>query len=152
MKKITTKSPKLLGEGKVDGRPSKYKEEYCQTIREYFAKPVLDKDGKLNTPPTLYGFASQTKVCHDTLHEWAKNHPNFSEAMKECKATQSQFIIDATFTGKSNPAFSIFMMKNICGWRDKTEVDQTVSLKPSIIQKIDGTQEVLSYRDDDDEE
>lgn len=150
MKKLTRTSSEL--KDGAFGRPSKYLDTYPKILLEYFDKEVLTKDGKLNYPPTLYGFAKKIGVCHDTLHEWAKHHPDFSEAMRKAKAAQAQFIIDATFTGKSNPAFCIFMMKNICGWRDKTEVEQNISIKPTIIEKIDSTKVELTYTQDKDED
>ncbi len=53
------------------GQLSKYKPEYCQKLIEHMAK------GKSFTH-----FATKIKVNKDTLWEWAKVHPAFSDAKK----------------------------------------------------------------------
>ena len=127
------------------GRPSKYKKKYCKEIIEYFQKdPTREvvvehfsqKTGqkidiieeKPNGPPTLYGFAASIEVCHDTLNEWKTTHPEFSAAIKKAKALQADFVVHNAMTGNSPAAFSIFMMKNNHGWKDKQEIDTTLKV------------------------
>jgi hypothetical protein len=60
------------------GRPSKYKPEYCDQLREHMAQGF-----------SLESFGGVVKVCRATLYEWAEVHPDFSDAIKEGK-TASQ--------------------------------------------------------------
>ena len=53
------------------GAPTKYKPEYCQALIE------ASKKGD-----TIIMFASSIDVHIDTLYEWKKHYPDFSEAMK----------------------------------------------------------------------
>lgn len=51
------------------GRPSKYKEEFCELLVEHMAK------GR-----SFESFAAVADVDRDTLYEWAKVHESFSDA------------------------------------------------------------------------
>lgn len=62
------------------GAPTKYKPEYCAMLVEHM-KQGLSFDS----------FASKVGVCFDTLYEWVKVHPSFSEAKKIGKGFELQF-------------------------------------------------------------
>ncbi len=56
------------------GRPTKYKKEYCKLIQESGANG-----------DTLEMFASSINVHVDSIREWAKVYPEFSESLKKAK-------------------------------------------------------------------
>jgi len=62
-------------EGYVFGRPTSYKPEYCEKVIE------LGKQGD-----SLAQMASFFDVTRSTIDEWAKNNPDFSEALSRAKA------------------------------------------------------------------
>ena len=123
------------------GRPTKYKEEYCEGIIKYFDVPTSvekkNKDGSIKIIPSdlplLSGFAGSIGVCRDTVYEWAngKNedeslkHPDFSYALKRAKDLQEKLLVTNAMKGLYNSTFAIFTAKNILGWRDKQEVETT---------------------------
>ena len=128
------------------GRPSAFKEEYCDQLIEYFDKvpfervPLKDKNGDEKgfelVPtmfPTLARFAANIGVTRETLHDWAtsKNaegelkHPEFSYAYKRAKEFQEAILVEGTMAGAFQANFSIFTAKNVLGWRDKTEQEIT---------------------------
>ena len=101
--------------GNKGGRPTKYKQEYCQEFLDYFSidpyrietKQIKSKDGSyeveekvINDFPTLAGFAIKIGVNRDTLLEWAnaKNedgsykHEEFSGIYKRAKDYQENFL------------------------------------------------------------
>lgn len=53
------------------GRPTLYKPEYCQMVIDHMAKGN-----------SFWSFAADINVHFDTLSEWTKAHPEFSEAKK----------------------------------------------------------------------
>ncbi len=53
------------------GRPTLYEEKYCDQIIKHLS------DGR-----SLTSFAAKIGVNLDTIYEWAKVHPEFSEAKK----------------------------------------------------------------------
>lgn len=123
-------------------RPTKYKEEYCQKIYDFFNIPhtiekevkFYDKEGNerkkieeaANILPTFEKFAVSIGVCVDTLNEWCKVHEEFSEAYKKCKNLQKDMLIDLAMRGFYNPTYSIFVAKNITDMSDRHVVDTNI--------------------------
>lgn len=113
------------------GRPSKYREEFCDLLISHMARGL-----------SFESFAAVIKVNQDTLHEWVKVHPNFSEAKKVAFSENLLFWeqqgIDGLYstvdydeeTGKPlrsktlNSPIWIFNMKNRHKWRDR-QPDET---------------------------
>lgn len=127
------------------GRPTKYKEEYCESIIKYFDIPpqqtVYKKtyyaDGTLKSEdpivlpvqfPTLQGFAHDIGVNVDTMIEWCKVHEKFSEAYTHAKALQERTWLTNAMGGLYNAQFAQFYGKNCLGYKDKTEVDNKVTI------------------------
>lgn len=123
------------------GRPTKYKNEYCKkmfnffNISHTFDKEIIsyDKDGnekisyveKPNILPTFEKFAVSIGVCRDTLDAWAKEYQEFSDTYKKCKNLQKDMLNDLAMRGFYNPTYTIFVAKNITDMRDKQEIEAT---------------------------
>ena len=96
------------------GRPTKYKEEYCEMLIE-----------DLGNGMTYTAFAGLIGVNIDTLYEWEKVHSAFSDAKKIGRAKQERYLLEVgnrAMMGKIkgfNATPWVFMMKNMCGWKDK---------------------------------
>lgn len=137
VKTETGKAVEVQG-GKV-GRPTKYTPEMCDRIEEYFAKEpttmvmvqVLNKKtgGLTRIPqevavelPTLAGFAASIGVHRDTLNEWERAHPEFSDAVKRAKCHQERILVANGLSGRYQGALSIFALKNLHDWKDKLDV------------------------------
>jgi hypothetical protein len=108
------------------GRPSKYEERFCQMLTEHMASGL-----------SYLSFAAIIDVHEDTLYEWEKVHPNFSEAKKKGFSRNRLFweklgVDYITHTdskiGDSSPKLNssvyIFNMKNRFPkeWREKIEL------------------------------
>lgn len=120
------------------GRPTKYRKEYCDellkffNIDPYFETPITYTDKKGNVTekvnfiaadlPTLAGFAKKIGISRDTLNEWTREHPEFSDAIKKSKECQESILTTNALRGDYNPAFSIFFAKNNMGWKDRTDL------------------------------
>ena len=129
------------------GRPTSYRPEYAQMLIDYFDQAqaferIIDEaTGKVtNLPnkfPTLWRFACNIGVHSETLGEWARaeyddgtlKFPEFSEAFKKAVDYQKSILVEGAIGGAFAPAFSIFFAKNNFGWKDKTEVDQKVTIE-----------------------
>lgn len=119
------------------GRPSSYKEQYCDGIVKAFASGEVK---------FVEEYASSIGVHMDTLHEWRNKHPEFSEAFK--KARQAQLIHFqemgyglANGRIKGQVAAWCFMMKNMFGWRDSIEQTQTLNIKGIVFDSSDDEDE-----------
>lgn len=89
------------------GRPTLYKEEYCLQLVEHM------KEGK-----SFESFAPLAGVNRDTLYEWERVHPSFSDAKKMGKDWRLLWIerqMDLMITGvlQGNPALLIFKARNV---------------------------------------
>jgi len=117
------------------GRPTKYKEYYCNEMIDFFdvehfewkEEKTTYRDGTIkekpiavpNPVPFFSRFALTIDVCHDTLLEWCKKHPNFSLAYKKCKEMQAEMIGTNGMMGLYNATFTIFAAKNMIGWKNE---------------------------------
>lgn len=125
------------------GAPTKYKEEYCQGIIDYFKnfepfeelpfKETVNEDGTTSTeskrfpvaPPSLTKYATSIDVCRDTLQEWKKVNPEFSVAFNKAKAIYEDVYCDGAMMGYYNHGFTALIMKNRFDWADKSESKNT---------------------------
>lgn len=53
------------------GQPTKYKPEYCDRIVEIMSEGH-----------SVAGFARELKVARCTIYQWAKDHPEFADALR----------------------------------------------------------------------
>lgn len=102
---------------KPNGRPTKYKKEYCEMLIEHMSKGL-----------SFASFAGTVKANVDTLYEWVKVQPNFSDAFKQGQGLRAQYIeglaLQAASGGKGSPQMLIFLLKNLgtkYDFKDKTE-------------------------------
>lgn len=123
------KSDQKLAEKPKTGRPSSYRPEYCQKLIEHMSKGY-----------SFDSFAAIADVNPDTLYEWAKVHPEFSETKKKAFARSLLFWeqqgISGLWTSKEesfNTALWIFNMKNRHKWTDR--VDVTEHSQPTGLEK-----------------
>ena len=56
------------------GRPTSYDESYCEQLIEHCSEGL-----------SFESFAGEIRVSRDTLYEWRKVHPEFSDAAKIAK-------------------------------------------------------------------
>lgn len=137
------------------GRPTDYHPKYCEMIIDFFAdheltrervKATGDNDYQLteevpNEYPTITDFARKIKVNRSSISLWAQKHEEFSIALKEAKELQQEIIIKCGLMGVYNASFSIFAMKNIAGWRDRSEVEHSGSIDVNAKALIEAVQE-----------
>jgi hypothetical protein len=112
----------------------------------------------LRMKPTLKDAAALLEVSEDTIlkHTKEKYGVTFTE-LREQKmvATRHSLIRTAIQQAESgnNNVMLIFCLKNLCGWKDKHEVDVNADIKPmSTIRRRDGTVVELGFKGEDDEQ
>ncbi len=132
-KKTKAVSPAQLEEPKV-GRPTKYKQEFCQLLIDH-----------MSTGLSFESFAAEIGVNRDSLYEWESVHAEFSDAKKEGISKNLLFWekqgIAGLWGNKENSFNStvwIFNMKNRHKWRDKQpdEVDVIVNNLTSLEDEV----------------
>ena len=99
------------------GRPTKYRKEMCDQLVELMA------EGRSKTAA-----CAELGITTETLYQWAKNKPEFSDAVKRAEHACAQWweekgreAMNGKIEGFNATAF-VWMTKNVLNWRDKTEV------------------------------
>lgn len=102
------------------GRPSKYEDAFCELAEFYLAQGYSEAV-----------LAGEIGVCIDTVHEWKKVHPEFSDAVKVGRAKGARVWEDRLAKladeNQGNATGIIFGLKNRqpSEWRDKTEQEHS---------------------------
>jgi len=79
------------------GRPTKYTPEIIIELNKYLAE-AIPENMKI---PTVEGIALKLGINKDTLYEWAKVHPEFSDALEILKMKQKEALTEiGIFGGK----------------------------------------------------
>lgn len=95
-------------------RPSLYKKKYCDELLAHMSEGF-----------SFENFAGLIGVHRDTLYEWTKAHPEFSDAKKRGLDLSLLFWERLGIRAASgelkgiNPAIFIFTLKNRFGWKDQ---------------------------------
>jgi transposase len=104
------------------GRPTDFKEEYCDMLIEHMSNGY-----------SLKSFGGLIGVCEKTLHNWKKDYPQFLQSLNIATGKNAMFWEDLGIRGVRGQieGFSastwIFNMKNRHGWTDKTETELSTS-------------------------
>lgn len=111
------------------GRPSKYHRDYCEMLITHMREGL-----------SIESFGGVIGVSKDTIYEWCKVYPEFSDA-KSLGESASRLYWEKvgrdglynetikgddglTVTRSINATIWIFNMKNRFKWRDKTEDEE----------------------------
>lgn len=121
------------------GSPPKYDPKYVQEFIDYFSEPpyrevlkkIVTKQGDVVEVPvneatdfkSLAGFAIKIGVHRDTLHQWAKEFPDFSDVYSRAKDFQENFLTVNGAKTLIQPQFGMFIAKNVTDFKDKREVE-----------------------------
>jgi DNA-binding XRE family transcriptional regulator len=107
------------------GRPSKYKEAFCNEVIELMASGL-----------SLTAAAASLGVSRETIYAWEREIPEFSDAVKVARAKRTLKLEKDLLGAESGPVVTsrIFALKNACAeeWREKQEVEQKLSVSGSI--------------------
>ena len=110
------------------GRPTKYRKEMCKKLVDFMAK----------------GFSKEATAAHldiskETLYDWGKNIPEFSDAIRKGELKSLLFWENIGMDGMTGqipgfgPSIWVFNMKNRHKWRDQPEEDVTNKQTPVLI-------------------
>lgn len=100
------------------GRPSEYRPEYCEL--------VIDK---MSEGLSLTAFAGFIRVSRDTVYEWIKRHPAFSDAVSRANPARVLALEAKLLRSRkgAETTAAIFALRNACPdeWRDIRNVEHS---------------------------
>lgn len=110
------------------GRPTKYNPDVFRKIKEYLSMCGREQTGL----PSLEGLALHLDVRRETIWEWSKRYPEFSNSLKKIAEKQKQQLMeDGMYGGKEvNAAMAIFLLKAVHRMKDGSSVAVQVNVKP----------------------
>lgn len=116
------------------GRPSKYDPKFCDMVVEW------GREGKSRT-----WMAAQLLVIRETFDNWAKDHPEFFDALTLAKQLEQLWWEDKGQDCISNSGFQSSVWSRSMAarfpveWRNKSEVDHGLSADfQKFLDEIDG--------------
>lgn len=120
--------------GYVFGSPTKYREEYCQAIVEYFSNPEswdLNVDAKGSAKaipksklPTFERFAAGIGVSTRALEGWRDKHEEFGHAYRIASGLQKSFLMELSAAGLGTGAVALMLQINHKMRLEKDEQDE----------------------------
>ena len=82
---------------------------------------------------SLTAFAGHIGVSKETVYQWARQHPEFSDAVTRARPKRLAHLERQLLAGETGPKVTAFMfaLKNADAdeWRDKQQVESTVTLR-----------------------
>jgi hypothetical protein len=110
------------------GRPTKYKEEYCELLEE-----ILQRGDFAVT------FCKEVGIGEDTFQAWVKKHPSFSKSYGKGKAASKALFVEKMRKAawgeediKANNGLVALLAVNVHGMRTaKEQKDINVTEKPA---------------------
>lgn len=124
------------------GRPTEYSPEIIEKIKEYLELCVDENEQIVkqeNTEkgyqmyetrlkvriPTIEGLAVHLKIHKDTIYEWVSIYPEFSDAIEELRAIQSDRVLNNGLAGTYNSTIAKLLLSSKHGYVEKTATDLT---------------------------
>ena len=102
--------PKKYNYTMKTGRPSDYTPEVIEQINEYMEE-AIPQNMKI---PTVEGIALKLGINRDTLYEWAKVHPEFSDTLARMKMKQKEILQEiGIFGGKEINATIVALLLKV---------------------------------------
>ena len=100
------------------GRPTDFKDSYCKEVVEFLSKGY-----------SLAAFAGSIGVSRDTVYDWGKKLPEFSDALAKAKAARTLYWEKRLDVATKDARAVIFALRNACSeeWKNQPEVSVVVN-------------------------
>lgn len=118
------------------GRPTLYRDEYCDSVVEYFQRPRPPRtstDDRIlpGELPSLSAWGNERNISPQLISDWQNRHAAFREACTRAKAIGAELLSDRALNGQYNAQYAAFYAKNAFGWKDRSEVETVTRVEDS---------------------
>ncbi len=128
MKKNQDKSKQIKKETR--GRKKVWTTEKVNEIGEELLKWFKADENHM----FIIEFAVEKDIWKQRFYEWAKENEVFADYLKKAEEIQETRLLRKGVKGGNATAFTIFLLKNLHGYRDKQDID----MKQERIIKVEG--------------
>jgi len=99
------------------GRPTSYNSKTINPQINEYLSTCSQEQAKL---PSLAGLARHLKVNQDTIYQWKKVYPEFSEYIKKIADAQQDDLMNAGLYGgrEVNAGMAVFLLKALHGFKE----------------------------------
>jgi hypothetical protein len=109
-------------------------------VKSQYVKGQLSEYKSPSEFPTVIDFCKQNNIKYQSLMQMLdvknrKRYLKLQNAYEFVKKIQEKFILQNALTGRYNPVFSIFAMKNLAGWRDGQDLNLNTKNWANIAKK-----------------
>ena len=123
--------------GNNGGRPTEYREEFCEKVKDYLQGCTDEWDEYHKTRgntsntyersmrvklPSICGFALFLGFGEPTLYEWEKEHDEFHKTLDSIRALQKQRLLDGGASGTYNPTIAKLILSSDHGMREGQDI------------------------------
>lgn len=125
------------------GRPTKYNDKILEKAEQYLSECVDTTEQvvtgesekftsykekiKVNLP-TIEGLAVYLNIHRDTLYQWEKEHPDFSDIIERLRGSQIKSLVNNGLSGDYNPTIAKVLLSKH-GYSEKQEVQHSGEIK-----------------------
>jgi hypothetical protein len=111
-------------------RPTKLTEQMIKDGWDYLNELDVSIDTLL---PTVEGLAIKLGISRDTVYEWDKEYPEFSDIVKKLKNDQAQKLIQNALANKYNASIAKLILSGKHGYVEQSELKATVETVTPIL-------------------
>jgi hypothetical protein len=116
-------------------RPSKYNATILEKAEDYIKNYIKYGD----EIPMIDGLALELGIHRDTVNDWEKKYPEFSDIVRTLMTHQGRKLMNGSLTGEFKERTATLALSSNHGLVAKTETDITSSdgtMKPTIIELV----------------
>jgi hypothetical protein len=116
-------------------RPSKYNSKILEKAEDYI-KNYINYGDQI---PMIDGLALELGIHRDTVNDWEKKYPEFSDIVRTLMTHQGRKLMNGSLTGEFKERTATLALSSNHGLVAKTETDITSSdgtMKPTIIELV----------------
>lgn len=133
-----------IGMGVGGGRPTKYGPHIIKLVEKYLAD-CQDEEGEFHKTrgeksdsyertltvrlPKIEDLVLILDVSVDTINQWEKEKPEFSETLTKIRKEQHKRLVENALSGKYNPVIAKLMLSSNHGYKEKSETENKVNIQ-----------------------
>lgn len=99
------------------GRPSEYSDDILQAAKDYLSNFAIQGD----IVPTIEGLADNLGRGVKTLYNWAKEHPDFEEAMNSILSKQGRLLQNKGLAKETDSGITKLLLSANHGKAERTD-------------------------------